>query len=109
MKIEFSAGADRDIAEAIEYYAAIRWNRGSDFLDRLKTATRLIQSQPYAGKLVRGCADLHELQIQRFPYRIIYRLANGKAEIIAVYHHKRRPLSWLWRAREEPAVYRLAA
>ena len=82
---------------------------GADFLLRLRAATDLLQHQPNAGKLLEGERDLRELQIQRFPYRIIYRLQNDTAEILTVYHHKRRVGSWGWRVQEELAVYQLAA
>jgi hypothetical protein len=41
--------------------------------------------------------DIRKAGLQRFPFNVLYRVAGGAVQILAVAHHRRRPGYWLGR------------
>ena len=41
--------------------------------------------------------DVRRIQMDRFPYTLLYREVSGIIQILAVAHHRRRPQYWLTR------------
>lgn len=69
---------------------------GDDFLDEFEVTLRLIIEAPESWPRVRG--ENRKLNLQRFPYAIVYSLRGDHVFIVAVMHLHRRPFYWQHRA-----------
>ena len=66
----------------------------SALLPKTYSGARLQKSAPE----VRG--DIRKKVISNFPYSILYAIENDLIVIVAVAHHKRRPIYWHRRVRK---------
>ena len=109
MKLRVRSAAHLDIMVLAEFYEQERSGLGHDFLREVDAIFSLFRRQPYLGQRIDGHPELRGFQLKRFPYRVIYHLANNEVTILAVAHQRRRPESWQDRVQEAPAIYQLAA
>jgi plasmid stabilization system protein ParE len=84
--------AEKEAAEAGDWYAARSDSAGERFPDQLdKVITRLVASPkqfPVAGYNARRAL------LPDFPYAVIFRETSDKIQIVAIAHGKRRPGYW---------------
>src|SRR5262245_59510037 len=99
MRIQYLHAAEAEVQEAIDYYNDQRFGLGFEFSDEVKDAVTRIRNYPPAwtrlSKRTRRC------QVHRFPYSIIYELRNEMVVIVAIQHHRRKPLHWRKRLRQQ--------
>jgi plasmid stabilization system protein ParE len=92
MRIRYLDAADVEFQEAIDYYNTERAGLGFEFSDEVKSALTRITNYPKAwtslSKRTRCC------QVHRFPYSIIYELRSDLIVIVAIQHHRRKPVNW---------------
>ncbi len=86
--------ANDDIDAAVSYLLAEAGVRvGTDFLNQLESAIKIISSQPGAGSQRFGheldIADLRHRPMRQFPYLIFYLEKERHIEIVRVLHTKR--------------------
>ena len=92
----FNRLAERELAEAVEYYEAERPGIGEAFLDEVEGAVAFLERYPKAAPRVAG--EIRRLVLPRFPYFLIYRpLASGRIRILAFAHQRREPGYWIGR------------
>jgi toxin ParE1/3/4 len=90
--------ARQELFEASDFYERESAGLGSAFLDAVESTLRMLSAHPKSGRIVLGQA--RNKVVSKFPYSLVYRLpdgASGRADtivILAVSHHKRRPLYW---------------
>ncbi len=91
MRLIYSSAANRDVKRALDHYkreAGVKV--ASDFIDRLEAKAAKILQRPESYRII--VKDLRCANLDRFPYQIIYRIAEASmVRIISVRHHKQHP------------------
>lgn len=90
MSYDLHPGAERDIAEALDFYTAQAGRRvAARFLDEFERVARLIAGRPDLGTpLQRG---RRSFPLSVFPYAVVYRTTEHGLRILVVRHHHRKP------------------
>ncbi|HEX3243884.1 MAG TPA: type II toxin-antitoxin system RelE/ParE family toxin [Chloroflexota bacterium] len=93
--VRFHSEAEQDLAESARYYEQRRYGLGTRFVASVEQAVEVLREHPNAGVQV----DRIHLQISvpRFPFTVIYRIAQDLVVVIAVAHRRRRPGYWRYR------------
>lgn len=99
MKIRYLDAADAEFREAIDYYNQQRPRLGFEFSDEVRDAVERIQNYPLAWTPL--SKRTRRAQVHRFPYSIIYEARPDEIVIVAIQHHRRKPLNWRKRLRGE--------
>ena len=91
MKDLFSSAANRDVKRALDYYMHEAGSKvANDFIARLEAKVETILENPELYSVV--IKNLRCANLDRFPYQIIYRIANKSIiRIVSVRHHKQHP------------------
>ncbi len=90
--IELLSAAENDLTESISYYNQQQKNLGYEFLDETKRTLLRILDFPNAWpKLSR---NTRRIQVNRFPYGIVYHNRPGKILVVAVMNLYSEPNSW---------------
>ncbi len=92
MKVEFLSVAEREFAEAVEYYNQESEGLGFKFAAEVKRTLERIVQFPKAwtplSERTRRC------RTNRFKYGVIYQIREDKILIVAIMHLNRDPDSW---------------
>ena len=92
LSLEFHPDARADVLEAYDWYADRSQIAADAFQEEIKRAGIAIQRNPLLwGNYLFGT---RRYLLKRFPYIVVYRLAEDRIEIIAVVHGRRRPGVW---------------
>lgn len=92
MRCLFLSSAAEDSAAAIAYYDAVSPGLGLGFVAELERTLQRVLLNPEAWARV---SDEHRrCRLRRFPYAVIYPIADDTVLVAAVYHLHRRPGSW---------------
>ena len=87
-RVVFRAEAEADLAVIFVVVAEHSVDRAQRLADRLRARARTLEAHPHAGRprpdLGEGLRGLFER-----PYVLVYRLVDGDAEIVAVFHAMR--------------------
>ena len=91
MRVAYSSAADRDVKRALDYYHRVAGtNVAKDFIAQLEAKVVKILRTPESYEVV--ARDLRCANLDRFPYQIVYRIADRSlVRIIAVRHHRQHP------------------
>jgi plasmid stabilization system protein ParE len=92
MKSRFHEAADAELLEAISYYDARVDGLGDRFLTEVKAATRYIERYPEIAPVIDQ--GVRAKVLARFPYTLMYVVAEDELFILAVAHQSRRPAYW---------------
>jgi toxin ParE2 len=84
--------AEREIADAAEWYDGEHTGLGDDFLQSLRECRKAIGAFPESGSP--GELGTHVRQIKRFPYSLVYQIRRSEIVVAAVAHQSRRPDYW---------------
>lgn len=97
MNARILPAARKEIRAAVAYYEARRQGLGDDFLDEFSRRFDEISDQPLrfpkddcSGK---GREYRYAL-LERFPYRVVYRVFAGEILVVAVAHTSRKADYW---------------
>ena len=88
MRVKWTRRALREQDEAFEWIVTENPKAAGEVIERVHVATRLLADQPRMGRPGR-IAGTRELVIARTPYVVVYRIAAGNLDILAVIHHAR--------------------
>ncbi len=91
--------AERDIAEAFEYYEQKKLDLGYRFIARVEEAIEQIGTNPTLYAPIIGAA--RRVLVEQFPYALYYTISDD-AIVIACLHGKRNPAIAVKRALENP-------
>jgi plasmid stabilization system protein ParE len=96
VRVTFNELAERELNDAAHYYELEQRGLGSAFIADIQKCTETIVAHPLAGSIVLG--TIRRLLCQRFPYVLLYTVAEDELRILAVMHLRRRPGYWVGRA-----------
>jgi hypothetical protein len=98
MKVRILSCAEREAAEAVDYYNLERRGLGFEFAAEVKRTLDRIRFCPDAwppfSRRTRRCI------LNRFPYGILYQRRKDEILVIGIIHMKRDPLRWAERLKE---------
>jgi len=104
MTIELLPQAQNEYLAAIEWYEQQGEGLGAEFSQEVEKSFDRISSAPERYRL----ADkiLRVIRLDRFPYSIFYRWDSARSHLLvtSIFHHRRRPSSWLGRMRDFPKL-----
>lgn len=85
----------REITKSISYYRDVDPAIANQFIDYYDAALKQILASPFSNPVI---VDPFRRKIfRKFPFSIIYYSTRTEVRVVAVAHHKRRPLYWLGR------------
>lgn len=87
--IEITAQAYADLAEIIEWYSTQREGLEKEFTLSFEAALKRLERNPLGYQI--GFNGSRSIFLQRFPYKIIFKVYVNTIKIYAVYHHSRNP------------------
>jgi len=86
----FHPDAERDIAEAMDFYAGQAGHAvAGRFLDEVERAIRLLVEYPDLGMPIAAGRRMFPLNV--FPYAVVYRRLEDGIRILIVRHQHRKP------------------
>lgn len=90
-RVIYSSAANRDVKRALDYYKREAGAKvADDFIAHLELKVATILRSPESYRMV--TRNLRCANLDRFPYQIVYRIADASAiRVISVRHHKQRP------------------
>ena len=89
MKVVWSKRAIQHLVQIREYIAKDSEQNAASTAERILTAVDLLQQNPEMGRPGR-IAGTRELVVSDTPYLMPYRLRNGRLELIAIFHGRRK-------------------
>lgn len=92
MKVVISTLAEMQIARAALDYDKKCQGLGLEFLDEVRASVGQISLHPHAWR--RLGASSRRIMLNRFPWGLIYRVANGECRVNALIHLHSDPESW---------------
>jgi plasmid stabilization system protein ParE len=84
--------AERDIAEASDYYESQRTGLGDAFEAAVEVVFRQVERMPELHQVV--FKTVRRAALKRFPYAVFYCIQDGDVVVIAVSHGRRDPGRW---------------
>ncbi|MEZ0265532.1 MAG: type II toxin-antitoxin system RelE/ParE family toxin [Phycisphaerae bacterium] len=94
MRPAFHRDAERELADAAQWYDDQLPGLGDRFVAAVENATALIARHPVLFPIIPGTGDARRVLVDRFPYQVVYRMTQGEFTIIAIAHVRRRTLYW---------------
>ena len=91
-EIIFHKEADAEVSEAAMYYEKKSEGLGFSFLIELNRCLDQIIANPKSCQFM--SKEIHRKPFNRFPYSLLYAIAQDRIEVVAVAHQKRRPNYW---------------
>ena len=95
-EIVIHEGAEEDLNAAAQFYESREPDLGQQFLDELSQTFQHLIRNPYSYMIIFD--DYRRCLMNRFPYGVVYRIAEQQLLIFAVAHVRRRPGFWIDRA-----------
>jgi toxin ParE1/3/4 len=96
-KVLFRKVAQKDLAEAYDWYQSIEPELGERLLTEIRAATDRIASHPLGYPVFLG--SCRRMLVRIFPYYLYYRLERGAIVVHALLHTHRNPSLHRKRAR----------
>lgn len=90
--VSFHPAADAEILEATEWYLQRSRAAATAFVRELEHAIERIAEAPTRYPLTRF--GRRRFVMLSYPYDVVYRIAAGAVEVVAVAHHARNPAYW---------------
>ena len=94
LKVEIHPEAQAELDAAIVWYEQERKGLGLDLLEEVDRAIGKAMRQPDVWRSYATLANLHRLNVRRFPYCVIYRRQHAMVTVVAVAHQRRKPGYW---------------
>lgn len=96
MSYVFHPAAEAEHLESVGYFESKRPGLGASYLAEFEKTLAWVCQSPHRYPIERG-PDVRRVQMNRFPYAVLYREVSGTVQILAIAHHRRRPRYWLER------------
>ncbi len=92
LPIELLPGARLDFDESFDWYAKRSEEAAVRFAAEIETTLEKISNAPERFSLI---DSMHrDCLLQRFPFRVVYRIVSGRLLVVAIAHAKRQPGYW---------------
>jgi plasmid stabilization system protein ParE len=92
MRLRFDEDARREYLDAIVFYSGSSEKIGAKFADAVEFAIAKIGSEPRRFREIEP--GVRRCRVTRFPYSILYNVAEEEIFILAVKHDRRSPNYW---------------
>ena len=92
--ILFAIPASQELEAAIRWYEQRREGLGAELYDAIVAGLELIGTHPEVGTARPGPLPTRQLVLQRFPYKIVYRVRADDLFVVAIAHTSRQPGYW---------------
>jgi plasmid stabilization system protein ParE len=90
--VVFTAAAEEDIAEAVDWYEVQAPGVGARLIDELGAVVRRLVNNPLQFPIAHK--DVRRALVRRFPYAVFFRVLDGSVEVIGCFHTSRDPRRW---------------
>ncbi|WP_158855837.1 type II toxin-antitoxin system RelE/ParE family toxin [Lunatibacter salilacus] len=97
MRLEFSEEARLDIQETIDWYDSRKMGLGKEFLLSLDETINNLQNNPFQYPYQHN--EVRRILLKRFPYQVMFVVANQNIGVLGVIHTSRNPTIWKKRAK----------
>lgn len=84
--------ARTEISMALEYYHDISPELSADLHEKFQEAVLHIAAHYKLYQPIRG--QYRKVNLERFPYKLVFRVKGDTMVIVALAHHKRKPGYW---------------
>ena len=91
---QLSGPASDELTAAIRWYEQQRPGLGAELFDAIDAAIDLIRAHPEIGTSRTGRLPSREFRVNRFPYKVVYRVRDDDIYVVAIAHASRRPEYW---------------
>ena len=95
MQILFRPEAKTEAVEAQGWYESRSPGLGFEFVRSIEAALEGAARNPEAFAFVEGA--LRRVILRKFPYSLIFRAQSEQLLVVAIFHHRRKPRSWVSR------------
>jgi plasmid stabilization system protein ParE len=95
VRVSFRPEARLDILEAREWYESRAAGLGSEFARAVDAAAAGILRFPASHPHVHG--DVRKAVLRRFPFSLLYVAKGEEITVLACFHHRRDPKTWIER------------
>jgi toxin ParE1/3/4 len=95
VQVTFNDLAARELNDAAQYYEHEQAGLGAAFIAEAERTSRAIVELPHASPVVLN--SIRRRLCSRFPYALLYTVAESEIRILAVMNLKRRPGYWVGR------------
>jgi plasmid stabilization system protein ParE len=92
LPVDFLPGARRDFDESFDWYSQRSAQAAIRFANAVDAALMTVAGNPMLFATRDGVH--RECPVKKFPFRLIYRLAESRVLVVALAHAKRRPGYW---------------
>jgi plasmid stabilization system protein ParE len=99
VRFEFTAAAELELDEAVEYYNQQRAGLGEEFVAEVRRAVEQVLEYPHAWQLLDERDGIRRCRLNRFPYGLVYTIQGDIALALAVMYVRRKPAYWRERLR----------
>ena len=87
MRLLYRRDAVADVAAAHAWYEAQRQGLGDEFLESLRRAEEAVLASPCTYRVIHR--DTRRFLLRRFPYQLLYRVADEMVVVVACFHVRR--------------------
>jgi plasmid stabilization system protein ParE len=87
MRLLYRRDAAADVAAAHAWYEAQRQGLGDEFLESLRHAEEAVLASPCTYRVIHR--DTRRFLLRRFPYQLLYRVADEIVVVVACFHVRR--------------------
>jgi plasmid stabilization system protein ParE len=81
-----------ELEETLSWYNKISPELSEEIGKKIREAVYTIWSNPLQNPKTVG--GFRKLNLERFPYKLVYKVSPDEILIVAIAHHKRRPHYW---------------
>jgi hypothetical protein len=92
MKYRYQPAAKDELFEAADFYESRQEGLGEQFRVAVENALNRVLADP--GSFPVAFGKTRSITLKRFPFQLIFLVANDIVEIYAVAHHSRHPAYW---------------
>jgi plasmid stabilization system protein ParE len=90
----FHPAAESEHLETVAYYESKRSGLGAMYLTEFEHILAGICDAPQRYP-IEIKPDIQRRRMKKFPFTILFRALSGSIQILAVAHHRQRPIYWL--------------
>ncbi len=88
-RLVFRAQADRELAQAVEWYRDRDLRVAVEFIETVERILRAIQDNPFQYQTVEG--NTRRATMRQFPYKIVYHVTETELIVVPCFHAARDP------------------
>ena len=96
MNYFFHPAAEAEHLEIIAYYESKKPGLGASYLEEFELGMASICYMPNLFPVDKH-PDIRRMNLNKFPFTVIYREFSGSIQVLALAHQRRRPQYWLGR------------